>query len=412
MPRVHQGARFCTARDISAHGVGFVRRRQRWQGRGFCVEPLPPLPPAPVILSECRFFCFLSLLKFLYCPAPPGIAIIAGVTFRRKTMGNFKRDSAGGKAAGQMCEGNGNRGGSRNGSRDEALHAVTPGRYVDLTLDAGFKAVFADRGNKELLIGLLNVLLPPEARVGDILEYLDRETGPDFLGGKSTRMDLVCRGEDGRRFIVEMQREPETAFFERCVYYGSGVYRAGLPRGGRYGDWLHPVYVVGILNYSLPHDDESLWDSGNMVSCYRFIESRTGELAPDTILCIFAELGRFGKSAAECADDRDALFWLFRHSGVMDSLPEELRHSRLAEGITDACELAGFPADKKTLYEKDMITELDMVLRNDYARKEGKAEGKAEEQSAIARRMLEDNVPVEVIAKYSGLSEDEVRKLM
>ena len=74
-------------------------------------------------------------------------------------MGNFKRDSAGGKAAGQMCEGNGNRGG-RNGNRDEALHAVTPGRYVDLTLDAGFKAVFADRGNKELLIGLLNEIAP------------------------------------------------------------------------------------------------------------------------------------------------------------------------------------------------------------------------------------------------------------
>ena len=387
-----------------------------------------------------QIFLFLISFEVSLLPGTPGIAIIAGVTFKLFTMENFKRDSAGGKAAGQMCEGNGNRGGIRNGvsgrngsgdagmNRDEALLTAVPGRYVDLTLDAGFKAVFADKGNKELLIGLLNVLLPPEARVGDILEYLDRETGPDFLGGKSTRMDLVCRGEDGRRFIVEMQREPETAFFERCVYYGSGVYRAGLPRGGRYGDWLHPVYVVGILNYSLPHDDESLWDSGNMVSCYRFIESRTGELAPDTILCIFAELGRFGKSAAECADDRDALFWLFRHSGVMDSLPEELRHSRLAEGITDACELAGFPADKKTLYEKDMITELDMVLRNDYARKEGeaigeargraegeargKAEGKAEEQSAIARRMLKDNVPVEAIAKYSGLSEDEVRKLM
>ena len=67
-----------------------------------------------------------------------------------------------------------------------------------------------------------------------------------------------------------------------------------------------------------------------------------------------------------------------------------------------------------------MITELDMVLRNDYARKEGeaigeargKAEGKAEEQSAIARRMLKDNVPVEAIAKYSGLSEDEVLALI
>ena len=96
------------------------------------------------------------------------------------------------------------------------------------------------------------------------------------------------------------------------------------------------------------------------------------------------------------------------------------------------CELAGFPADKKTLYEKDMITELDMVLRNDYARKEGeaigeargraegmaegeargKAEGKAEEQSAIARRMLKAGLPLNVIAECSGLNEDEVRKLM
>ena len=96
------------------------------------------------------------------------------------------------------------------------------------------------------------------------------------------------------------------------------------------------------------------------------------------------------------------------------------------------CELAGFPADKKTLYEKDMITELDMVLRNDYARKEGeaigeargraegmaegeargKAEGKAEEQSAIARRMLKAGLPLNIIAECSGLSEDEVRKLM
>ena len=59
-----------------------------------------------------------------------------------------------------------------------------------------------------------------------------------------------------------------------------------------------------------------------------------------------------------------------------------------------------------------MITELDMVLRNDYARKEGEARSKAEEQSAIARRMLEEKLPIDVVVKCSGLSEDEVRKLM
>ena len=361
-------------------------------------------------------------------------------------MKNFKNDSAGGEAVGQKCEGkesgngsgieagsgdiSGNASGGRNagqsrggdGSRGRRANAggrrrtaakstVVPGRYVDLTLDAGFKAVFADRSNKELLIGLLNVLLPPEARVKDIVEYLDRETGPDFLDGKSTRMDLVCRGEDSRTFIVEMQREPENAFFERCMYYGAGVYHTGLLSRETYKDDLKAVYIVGILNYSLSHEDVNLWDTDNIVSCYRFTESRTGEVAPDTILCIFAELERFTKSAAECRDDRDALFWLFRHSGVMEELPEELSHSRLAEGVTDACEIASFSADKRILYEKDMITELDLALQYDYAREQGEARGKAEEKSAIARRMLEDGVPAETVAKYSGLSAEEVRAI-
>ncbi len=49
------------------------------------------------------------------------------------------------------------------------------GVFVDLTYDSGFKAVFADRANKTVLICLLNHVLPPEARVDDIVEYLVSE---------------------------------------------------------------------------------------------------------------------------------------------------------------------------------------------------------------------------------------------
>ena len=98
----------------------------------------------------------------------------------------------------------------------------------------------------------------------------------------------------------------------------------------------------------------------------------------------------------------------------MEELPEELSHSSLAEGVTDACELAGFSADKRILYEKDMVTELDLALQYDYAREQGeaigeargkaigeargRAEGKAEKKSAIARWMLEYGVPAETVA--------------
>ncbi len=190
---------------------------------------------------------------------------------------------------------------------------------MDLKLDSGFKAVFADRRNKELLRKMLNLLLPESERIAEIEEYLDREQLPDFRGGKETALDILCRADDGRRFIVEMQRRGKDAFFERCVYYGSGLYRQRLQEGDSYAR-LHPVLVVGILDYNLVHSDETLWDTDNIVSEYRMTEKRTGELAPPTISCIFAELRRFTKTERECRSDRDWLFHIFRKGGEPEGL--------------------------------------------------------------------------------------------
>ena len=73
--------------------------------------------------------------------------------------------------------------------------------------------------------------------------------------------------------------------------------------------------------------------------------------------------------------------------------------------------MAGFGKEKKLNYERDMITERDRIAQDKFARKEGFAEGLAKAASAIAVRMLSDGMPLETVAKYSGLSEEEVRKL-
>ena len=63
--------------------------------------------------------------------------------------------------------------------------------------------------------------------------------------------------------------------------------------------------------------------------------------------------------------------------------------------------MAGFGKEKKLNYERDMITGLA----------KGESKGRTEAASAIAVRMLSDGMPLETVAKYSGLSEEEVRKL-
>ena len=41
----------------------------------------------------------------------------------------------------------------------------------------------------------------------------------------------------------------------------------------------------------------------------------------------------------------------------------------------------------------------------------GKAEGKAEQQKEIAKKMLDKNIPIDTIVEVTGLSKEEIEKL-
>lgn len=79
-------------------------------------------------------------------------------------------------------------------------------RYVNLMADSGFKAVFADKENKKLLICLLNHLLPEDAKVNDIVSYEDRERSAMTIYGKKTSLDLICKGNDGE-LVQELHKK-------------------------------------------------------------------------------------------------------------------------------------------------------------------------------------------------------------
>ncbi len=311
-------------------------------------------------------------------------------------------------------------------------------RFVSLISDAGFKAVFACRANKQLLIGLLNRLLPDGVVVSDIVEYCDREQQQDTVSSKRSLLDLICRDEDGAQFIVEVQDQDYTDFFKRVVYYASGVYHLQLPGGGSYND-LRPVYVVSILNHSLTHEDEGQWGTDHVVSHYEFMETRTKEFAKQTISITFAELGRFTKSLAECGSDLDFLFYWFIHGQSMYDVPAAISGSSFMMQMVTACEYAAFSTEQKQKFETDMINELDReyAISQNYAKglAEGKAEGLAEGEAIgeargkaegltegeakgrhernleLAAAMKAENLSIIQIAKITGLDESEIKKL-
>ena len=295
--------------------------------------------------------------------------------------------------------------------------------FVNLRSDVGFKAVFADRNNKDILIGVLNQILPPEARIEDIKEYSDREQRRDVPYGKKTVLDLVCVDRDDRTFVVEMQASEEDFFFERCVYYASGLYHLELSDGVRYKG-LRPVYVVSFLNYRLRHDDESLWDTDHFISYWRFTEKRTGMVADQTISVIFVEMTLFTKTLEECVTEFDRLFYIFKNSEGFQRIPEWIEEAGgISRRLAEACEVAAFDKEKKLKYEIDKMNEWDILAQREFAERkgfekgeakgvaDGMAKGLAEGKAEVAKAMLLGGMPIEQIMLFTGLSAEQIEAL-
>ena len=115
----------------------------------------------------------------------------------------------------------------------------------------------------------------------------------------------------------------------------------------------------------------------------------------------------------------------------MSELPGELRLEAFRR-LFDACEIARFEPQVKLTYEKEMITERDYyniieTAKDDgreQGREEGLEQGRAEglqagiEQGSreaaarIARKLLASGMPQEQVCELTGLTDEQVGKLL
>ena len=296
-------------------------------------------------------------------------------------------------------------------------------RYVDILTNGGFKALFGDVNNKDVVISILNVLLPEHRQIAYI-DYLPTEVqGPVVDQSKEFHYDFMCRDESGTFFIVELQKYWEDDWFKRCVSYASRAYDRQNRRGQNYD--VPPVYLIGLMDIEVGHPDVEYWKD-RYVSEYTFREKESHDLLAETIVIIFAEMAHFDKRAEECVTETDRMLYVLKFIGRMMEQPAWLQNEVYTR-IFSACEIAGFPEDKRIKYEQAMNDE--KRLRSEYntarrmgleegrekgreeGRKEGREEGREEARLESALKFKQLGVAAEIIAEATGLSVEEVCKL-
>lgn len=79
--------------------------------------------------------------------------------------------------------------------------------------------------------------------------------------------------------------------------------------------------------------------------------------------------------------------------------------------LVEISEIAKFSKKELRKYEDSLKAYRDIKNSLDTAEEKGRKNGKEERSLEIAREMLQDGEPIEKIARYTGLSENEISEL-
>lgn len=281
--------------------------------------------------------------------------------------------------------------------------ANTEERYINLFTDYGFKKIFGDQANKELLLDFLNELLKDEQGVIRDLSYLKTE---QLALVRKDAVDLCCENEKGEQFIVGLRKSKYNFFTDRAHYCSSlPIWEQEKRKKWDFG--LKAVYTVAILNFAFDEDKDC-------PKQYRYdvklsdIESQ--QAGYDKMTFIYLEMPKFIKALDQLEDRLDKWLYVIRHLHRLNYLPEELEEE-VFERLFSSAEIAQFTSDEESSYEKSLNYSRKMrdFLGAEFA--EGWDRGVQDQQIEVALEMLAEGEVEERVADFTGLYLEFVKVL-
>lgn len=261
--------------------------------------------------------------------------------------------------------------------------------FADLKNDFVFRRVFAT--HPDILQSLLNDLLE---RKGDQqiveLEYLPSEQLPHVEGAKLSILDVRCKDQAGRRFIVEMQLIHVDGFINRVVYNGCKAYVNQLNSGDPYTK-LVDVVAISICNFELWPDaaqDAKGEPRVPMLSHYSMKERSSGNDALLQVQYAFLELPKVPKEKP--AGGAALWAWLFVNAPELREMPPDLPVGPMREAMELAKEGTFTELEMDAYFKVGAEIWQAWQLAEDQ-RKAGVFEGKRDMLFRVLKRM---NVPL------------------
>lgn len=294
-------------------------------------------------------------------------------------------------------------------------------RYISLLTDFGFKRIFGTALNKELLICFLNSLFNGKQVVKDVM-YLNSEHVGDVYTDRKAIFDVYCEGENGEKFIVEMQNAYQTYFKDRSLFYSTFPIREQAPKGSEWDFNLNNVYTVALLNFDMKDD---AFEKEQIRHHVQLCDTATHKVFYDKLEFIYVEIAKFDKSLEELETLYDKWLYVLKNLSKLDNRPKELR-DRVFDRLFEESEIAKFTPLELREYEDSKKAYRDIKNSIDTAKREGIEEGmekgikqgieigqKKEHKRLLntARALFASGMSLEQVRNFTDLTESELKQL-
>lgn len=295
-----------------------------------------------------------------------------------------------------------------------------------IRFDWAMKRLLRDKANFSVLEGLLTTLLNEKITINKLLES---ESNQEDEYDKQNRVDLLAENDKGELFIIEVQNNTEYAYFQRMLFGTSKLITEYINRGQGY-DHIRKIYSVNIVYFNLGNGTDVVYHgktefrgihNGELLNLtpfqrQKFNVTAVSDLYPEYYILKVNDFNKWSKVPLEQ--------WIyFLNTGDIPSdatapglkeAREKLRLERMSKAELNAYYRH---LDNVVILRDNIVTARGEGRLE--GRLEGRAEGRAEginigakkTKAGIAKQMKMDGMPMEIIMKYAGFTQDEIEKL-
>ena len=307
-------------------------------------------------------------------------------------------------------------------------------RIYDPKEDFIFKMIFGSEENKSILISLLNSILKERPYIKDV-KLENNEISKIFKDSKSSRLDILAVDDNGIKYDIEMQCRKTKDIPNRAVYYASKLFTKDLKENDDYNK--SRVISIWIFAENVTNRKSAISEA---LMTFQKNKDDDYEILTDNIRIIYLELRKYLinsynyndkltkwvdfltnpiKLDRNTVEDKDIEKAIKTLDYISTNDEERLIIDKIIEGRNDYYSAKNIAREEGR--EEGLKEGLDKGLKEgkeeglkkgkEEGLKKGLKEGEKNKSIEIAKNMLKDNVDINIISKYSGLSVEEINKL-